>query len=162
MTLPVLPHSTRQQVFTALMNFLQSTVPAPADPVTGNSIPFQTYSQIWEHWTQVPDTRQPAMYLRRGPQTFTQKTAYGVTKLHFRCTVWVYFRTDGYRIGNVYPDQLTDNFIDGFEQAFQTLPGTTLTLSGTVFRCWIDGPVFSDPGLSDKQGVIVVPLSIQL
>jgi hypothetical protein len=159
-----LPHSTRQQVFTALMNYVQIYVPAPTNPITNKVIPYVTYSQLWESWTDVPPANQPAIFLRRGPQLFESKHAFGVTKLSFKCSLWIYFRTDGFKINPYYPDQVTDPLIDGIEQAFQSLTPTPQrnTLNNTVYHCWVEGQVFSDPGLVDDQGVIVVPINILL
>jgi hypothetical protein len=156
-----LPHTPRNTVFTALFNFLKTTVPAPVDPNSGKSVLFVTYSQLLKQWTDVNSANQPAMFLHRGPQSFEQKHVFGLTKFVWKVTVWVYFRVDGYKIDPSYPDQLTDSFIDGFEQAFQSAPLINRqTLNGNVYHCFIDGQVVSDPGLTDGQAVIVVPLTI--
>lgn len=168
MALNPLPHATRQQVFAALMTFLQNTVPPVTDPTNNKSYPWQQFSQLWKQWDQVPPAQQPALFLRRGPQEFLRKRAYGVERLQLRCSIWIYFRTDEFQVDPYYPDMLVDQFIDGLEQAFQVNLPNRLTLgklsSGAdiVFDCWIDGQVFSDPGLADNQAVIVAPISILL
>lgn len=156
-----LAHSTRQVVFNTLFQYLQNC-PSPTN------VPWKTFSQSLEQWDAVSAANQPAMYLRRGPQIAVQKAAFGVTKWVFKVTVWVYFRTENVKTTNTYPDQLTDQFMDAFEQLFQvqTQPAPfTLSinnLGGVCKNCWIDGMAFSDPGLTDNQAVIVIPLSIEL
>lgn len=150
-----LPHPTRREIFTALFNWLRQIPPPAGAPA------WKTFSQAVKHWDDVPATDQPALFLQRGLETLEQKT-FGVTKIHFRALVWIYFRTDGLKTQNTYPDQITDPVLDSIEQLFQTLPplATRLTLGGTVYHCWIDGTIASEPGLMDNQAVIVVPISI--
>jgi hypothetical protein len=160
---PLLPlqHATRQQVFDTLFAYLKNC-PSPA------GVPWKTFSQALAQWDNVPAADQPAMFLRRGAQIAEQKHAFGVTKWVFKANVWVYFRTENWSTQYRYPDQLTDQFLDGFEQLFQiqTQPAPfTLSnnnLLGIVKNVWIDGMLFSDPGLVDNQAVIVIPLSIEL
>jgi len=155
-----LAHTTRQKVFDTLFAYL-GNCPSP----TG--VPWATRSQSLAQWDNVPASNQPAMFLRRGPQTAKQ-IAFGVTKWVFRATVWVYFRTENVSTPGSYPDQLTDQFLDAFEQLFQiqTQPApftlSSNNLEGLVKNVWIDGMLFSDPGLTDSQAVIVIPLSIEL
>jgi hypothetical protein len=163
LTQPLQPlqHATRQTVFNTLLAYLKNC-PSP----TG--VPWKLFSQSLMQWDEVPAANQPAMFLRRGPQVAEQKHAFGVTKWVFKVTVWVYFRTENVSTENTYPDQLTDQFLDAFERLFQiqTQPAPfTLSnnnLEGIVKNAWIDGMVFSDPGLTDSQAVIVIPLSIEL
>lgn len=151
-----LPHAGRSQVFSALFNLLK-TVPAPQ----GYSWKMQTQDLV--SWNNVDATSQPALFLHRGPQLSEQKQAFGVTKLHWRATAWVYYRTDGLHGNGTYPDTFADAILDNFEQTFQTDPmNGRLTLGGLVWHCWLDGMVTWDPGLLDNQGVLVVPISILL
>ena len=157
MTIPFpLPHATRQQVFTALFNFIKNIPP----PVGQKWVSF---SQNLVSWDDVPPAQQPAVFLHRLVQTAKQEHRFGVTKWHWTATIWIYFRSDGYRTTNTYPDQVTDPLLDSIEQLFQTDPANgQLTLGGLVYHCWIDGTIYSDPGLVDNQAVIVVPISILL
>jgi len=151
-----LPHATRQQVFTALFNFL-TNLPAP----TGTR--WNTQSQYLTLWDDVPQANQPAWFLYRGPQNFTQKHVFGVQKLLWRVSIFIYFRTDGYKSQNFYPDQITDQILDNLEQLFQTeARDGRQTLGGTVWHCWIEGNIVTDPGLVDGQAVIVCPINILL
>lgn len=149
-----LPHATRNQVFTALFNFIRQ-LPAPPNQK------WVTFSQRLKSWDDTPPVEQPAVFLHRLLQTATQNHAYGVTKWHWKATIWIYFRTESYQTDNTYPDQVTDPFIDSIEQLFQTEPGAgALTLGDLVKHCWIDGDIYSDPGLEDYQAVIIIPISI--
>ena len=148
-------HATRNAVFTALFEYLKSHVTPP----TGNS--WKTASQHLVQWDDVNHAQQPAIFLHRGPQIATQTHAFGVTKWVWKATVWVYFRTDGLKTTSTYPSQLTDQFLDNLEFAFQTEPLVgRFTLGDLVEHCWIDGGCFADSGLIDGQAVIVIPLSI--
>jgi hypothetical protein len=151
-----LPHAGRAAVFTALFNFL--TYLPPPTGMTWN-----TQSQYLQIWDDVPAANQPAMFLYRGPQNFEQKHVFGVTKLHWKASVWIYYRVDGYKTKNTYPDQITDQILDNLEQLFQTSPvDFRQTLGGLVYHCWIDGNVVFDPGIVDGQAVIVAPISLLL
>lgn len=151
-----LPHATRSQVFNALFAFIQQVLPP-------NGGTWRTFSQMLQDWDDTPPANQPAIYLHRGPNTFEQKHSFGVTKLSLRASVWVYFRTDGLKTANTYPDQLTDDYLDKFEQLFQTDPlSGPLTLGGLVHHCWIDGTVVFDSGVNDNQAIIVIPITILL
>src|SRR5215472_16661648 len=151
-----LPHPGRATVFNALFNFIVNTPP----PVGSD---WKTTSQWLRHWNDVAPEQQPALFLHRWPQVSEQKHAFGVTKWAWKAAIIVYYRTDGYRSATAYPDQLTDRFLDDLEQTFQTVPLLTRqTLGGLVWNVWLDGNVYSDPGLLDGQSVIVAPLTILL
>lgn len=151
-----LPHSTRQQVFTSLFNLIKQLPPPPGQK-------WASFSQNLVSWDDVPPENQPAVFLHRLTQTAKQTHAFGVTGWHWTATIWIYFRSDSYRTQNTYPDQVTDPVLDSVEQLFQTEPGDVrLTLGGLVHHCWIDGTIYSDPGLVDNQAVIVIPISILL
>ena len=155
-TLQPLPHATRSQVFTALFTYLQ-TIPSP----TGQSWGY--VSQYPKIWDEVDAANQPALMLHRGPQIFESKHRFGVTKLQFRANIWIYFRTDNLKTKSTYPDQLTDQFLDNFEQYFQTdAADGRFTLGGLVWHAWIDGSVIFDSGINDNQAIILIPLSILL
>lgn len=148
-----LDHNTRSAVFTALFNLLQTT-----PPPTGKT--WKTFSQALISWEQIDSDRQPAMFLHRGPQSASQKTAYDVTKWIWKATVWVYFRTDGLNTVNTYPDQLTDQIIDNIEQVMR--PAVTngqQTLGGACYHAFIEGTIVWDT-FTDGQAVIVVPITI--
>ena|ERR1051325_8010179 len=150
-----LPHATRKEAFTALFEFIKK-IPSP------DKQQWKLFSQFLVDWDQVPAANQPAIFMHRGPQRQTQPNANGITKIHWKVTVWIYFRTDGFRTVNTYPDELSDEFLDAVEQLFQTNPPLDgrLTLGGTVYHCWIDGDMFFDAGVVDGQGVAIIPLSI--
>lgn len=150
-----LPHATRNQVFEALFTLVKTITPPG-----GRS--WALTSQWFRMWDTLNEGDQPALFLVRGPQTSEQKHAFGVTKLHWKANLWIYYRTDGYKTQNTYPDQLTDPLLDSIEQTFQTDPNVgRLTLGDLVWHCWIDGTIFWEPGLdTDNQAVLVVPISI--
>ena len=149
-----LPHATRNQVFSALFNLLL-TLPSP----TGQS--WGLTSQMVQHWEDVPPGNQPALFLHRTVQISSQQHAYGVSKQEWRSLVWIYYRVDGYKTANWYPDQLTDQFLDSMEQLFLPSPsGKPQTLGGLVTTVFIDGQATFDSGILDGQAVIVVPLSL--
>lgn len=164
-----LPHASRNVVFTALYNYLVTNVTPPPGFTKWN-----TTSQFLKQWDQVPNASQPAMYLYRGPQTAIQTKAFGIIRHEWKVTVWVYYRTDGFQTTNTYPDQLTDVILDNFEQAFQTDPLAKRTTLGTYINstngntedicqeCYINGTVYYDSGLSDGQGLAIIPVSILL
>lgn len=150
-----LPHAKRSEVFNALFNLIKTVAP-PAGTSWG------TQSQSLVIWDEVSAASQPALFLHRGPQTAEQTRAFGVTKWHWKATIWIYYRVDGLKNSTtMYPDQLTDQFIDNFEQTFQTDPLVgPLTLGGLVYHCWIDGSIFTENGINDGQAIILIPISI--
>lgn len=156
MALQPLLHATRNQVFTALFNLLQ-TLPAPP-----GSTSWKTFTQTILEPDDVPQTNQPALILCRGPQNFSQK-AYGVTKITWRCFFLIYFRSDNLKTVNTYPDQVTDPVLDSIEQLFQPQGNDqAFTLGGLVQNCWLDGMAVADPGIVDGQAIILCPVSITL
>lgn len=156
MALFPLPHATRSQVFTALFSLIKQLPPPPG-------MKWQRFSQNLKSWDDTPSEEQPCCFLHRLTQTAEQKHAFGVTRWHWTATIWIYFRSDGYKTETTYPDQITDPIIDSIEQLFQTEPlDGRLTLGNLVHHVWIDGTIYSDPGLEDGQAVIIVPISILL
>jgi hypothetical protein len=161
-----LPHATRSQVFQALFNLIVK-IPPPVGKT------WNTQSQHLVDWDQVPGDKQPAIFLHRGPQTLSQKT-FGVTKLQLRASIWIYYSVAGLKTSSTYPDQLTDPFLDTIELTFQTDPLNGRLTLGTyvdpttgrteplVYHCWVDGTIYCDPGLTDDQAFIIVPISILL
>lgn len=151
-----LTHATRNQVFTSLFNFL-GFLPPP------QGMTWNTISQYFQIWDDVVAANQPAIFLYRGPQNFTSKHVFGVTKLLWRVSIFIYFRADGFKTRNTYPDQITDQICDSLEQLFQTSTRDgRQTLGGTVWHCWIEGNIVTDPGIVDGQAIVVCPLSIIL
>ena len=152
-----LPHSKRSEVYNALFSFLKQ-IPTP------DNTPWMTFSQAIRHWDDVTAAEQPALFLTRQLEVMTQKSGYGVTKLELHTLVWIYFRADGMKTVDTYPDQYIDPLKDAIEQLFQTLPprGGQLTLGGTCQHCWINGSVYSENGLEDATGqaVVVFPVSV--
>lgn len=156
---PLLPlsHATRAVLYNALFSYMKR-IPAPA------GLQWKTFSQAIKHWDAVPKENQPAMFLERQLETWTQTKAYGVTKFELHPTIWIYFRADGLNTQNTYPDMYIDPLKDAIEQLFQTLPalGGRLTLGGVCQHCFINGIIASDPGLQDASGqaVVRVPITI--
>lgn len=150
-----LPHAKRADVFNALFTFIQQIAP----PVGQK---WQMFTQWVRMWDEVDPTNQPCIILHRGPQQAEQKHAFGVTRWAWKASLLIYYRVDGYKTSNTYPDQVTDPLLDSIEQCFQVEPPNRLTLGGLVHHCWIDGTIYHDPGLADNQAVILVPLTILL
>ena len=152
-----LPHPPRSVIYNALFSFLQQ-IPAPGGTA------WNTFSQAIRHWDDVTAAEQPALFLTRQLEMQTQKTGYGVTKIEFHSLVWIYFRADGMKTVDTYPDQYIDPLKDAIEQLFQTNPpsGGRLTLGGNCQHCWINGSIYSENGLEDASGqaVVVFPVSI--
>jgi len=154
MALQKLQHATRQQIFTALYNLVQ-TLPAPPGSTRWNTV-----TQEIKEWDAYSAAQQPVLTLARGAQNFQLK-AVGTTRLQWRLALLIYFRTEGYQTSNSYPDQITDPVLDSIEQLFTpVMANQYFTLGGLVQNCWIDGNVYSDPGIVDSQAIVLVPISI--
>lgn len=154
-TLFPLPHTSRQQVFTALFNVVKS-IPPP----TGTT--WQTFTQHLKSFDDFPPEQQPAFTLYRMHQIADQKT-FGVTRWQWKAALIIFYRIDAYQCpqGQAFPEVLVDNFIDAVEQRFQTDPlNNRFTLGGLVYHCWIDGAIAFDSGIVDNQAIIVIPLTI--
>lgn len=148
-----LQHATRQEVFNALYQFLLN-LPAPP------GMQWNTTGQYLKIWDDIPADAQPAWFLYRGPQSFEQKHVFGVTKLHWRAAIWIYFRTSGC---NIAADNAIDQILDNLEKLFQGGQlDNRVTLNNLVWHCWLDGSAVFDAGLVDGQAVLVCPISILL
>lgn len=161
-TLPLapLPHAGRNQVFTALFNLLSTTAP----PIGQQWVTKSQRVRLWSDAGGQP-ANQPALFMQRGPQIAESKHVFGVTKWQWKAMVWVFYQVGGLKTDDdsTYPDQLTDQFLDNFEQIMQTDPlDGRQTLGGLVYHVWIDGTIFTEAGIEDGQAFILIPLSILL
>lgn len=156
-TLPKAPlsHASRNQVFTALFDLLKTTTPP-----TGQI--WRTTSQHLRLWDSVDKGAQPALFLQRGPQVAAQNSTRGATRWQWNCWAWIYYQVGGLKNSQtLYPDQLTDQFLDNIEQVLATDPiDGPRTLGGLVQHVWINGTIFTEAGIEDDQAFMIIPISI--
>ena len=145
--------SAREDVFNALFALLKTATP----PV---SLTWGLVGRRLQHWDNVPPADQPCLFLQAGPQNASQPT-WGLPTWKLQAQVFIYFRCDGSVSQDYPPDTLVNGFIDAIETAVAPqVQGDLQTLGGLVTHCYINGEIMFDSGISDQQGVIVIPIEI--
>lgn len=149
---------SREQIATMLLGLLKSmTFGAPINGQTA----WVTIGRRLRLWGDTPPDQQPAAFL----VTHTEDDAYrnlGVVRRREDFRVWCYFRTDD---PGIVGDSYINVLLEAFESTFLTPdnPSTNSnTLAGLVYWVRIEGRVFKDPGDIDKQGLLLVPLIVEM
>lgn len=149
-----MPQCSREAAFTALFNLLGTAIP----PI--NSGQWSLTGRKLVDWDSVATASQPAFFLHEGIQTTTEET-FALPQYVWQSQLWIYFRADGSDSQDTPPDTIVNGFLDAFDKVMLApYPGNRQTLGGLVYHCRIQGTTAFDSGLSDGQGVILVPIEI--
>jgi len=130
----------REQIFSALAKRLEA--------VQG----IETFSRRLKHWSDVPASNQPALYMTQGNQTVTVDGRGMPPKRNLPVKLYLYSQNDD--------PALQNDLLDAIEKALEPVGEETLTLGGLVSHCRIEGEIETDEGMLDTQAVAVIPISI--
>lgn len=153
---------SREQVFSALFA-LAAPIQWLPDPTATAAIGFKVTSRRIKLFSDVPPTQQPWLGQAEHDEESAQRT-----NLPYRRTwksQWIIYHSAG-NDPKATPSIMTNQIIDAIEEALGPKPGDPgfldrrNTLSGLVYKCFIDGKIFKDPGDIDKQAMIVVPITL--
>jgi hypothetical protein len=121
------------------------------------------------HWSDVPATQQPALFVVQGAEQAVQKKGFP-TKWLLNPKIWVYVNTnDDPNIGiqsilnsDVTPATLLNPILDLIESTFPWMEDTSgmTALGGLASHCWISGTIETFEGLLGPQEVAIVPVEI--
>jgi len=147
--------SSREAVLSALFAKFSSVVFSSS--VRGHT-GFATVSRRLKHWSDVPKSERPAMFMVCHGETPTYRAENMPAYLKFSIKLFIYI--DGSDKSSV-PDTDISVILDAVDAALKPGPGEQrLSLGGLVSHCRVDGDVLRDPGDMDDDGIIIVPISV--
>lgn len=141
--------TTREQAMTTLFTGFQAAVSA---------VNWKTITRRLSLWGDVPAGEQPYLCMAEHGEEYIPVKP-GDPRVLCLNVLFVMYITA--------PDSTTpcSPIVNDLMEAIDTFfvaDGThgRFTLGGLVYRCWIEGKVFKDPGDIDGQGMITVPVRI--
>lgn len=159
---------TREEVFKALFAKVDLVTWSNADAghqiYTGRT--FITKSRRLKLFNEVPATQQPSCMQAEHADNVTQ-----VTNMPYKqiwTADWFIYQCTG-NDPKATPTIENNLIIDACFEALRPRiePGVSWdpgnprqTLGGLVYHCYINGEIFKDPGDIDKQGMIVIPITM--
>lgn len=106
-------------------------------------------------------TAQPALYQVEHNEMMRQqgRGIPGAVTLKVSAVGYAYCANDS-DIGGTF----INNMVTGLEQALKSdiVGDNVCTLGGLVYKCWIEGETFKEPGDLDKQAMFVLPILISV
>jgi len=140
----------REQVLEALLShFKQNLAPL-----------FKTFSRKLKMWDQVPHEDQPAFFLTAHEEDHRRTQRGTPRNMDMMGHIYIYARIQDGEVG----DQVVNKLLEAVEAAFTPdggqQAGTTFTIDGRVYNCWIEGRVLREPGDLDGQALIMIPVNI--
>jgi len=115
----------------------------------------ETFSRQLKHWSDVPISSQPALYMAQGNQTVSLEGRGMPPKRSLPVKLYLYSQNDD--------PALQNDLLDAIENALEPDRNhgeTTLTLGGLASHCRIEGEIETDEGLLGSQAVAIIPVSI--
>jgi hypothetical protein len=117
-----------------------------------------TASRRLQHWTDVPETSQPALFQSQKSEHQIPRKGFPA-KVILQCEIYLYVNS-----GNdlsVAPSPQMNSFMDAIEAALAPAVADGFqTLNGTVSHCWIEGEVITDEGNLGPQAISIIPVNI--
>ena len=153
----MLTHS-REVVLNALMTLLQTTVFSL--PVRDQTT-FVVTSRRLMHWSDVPKTSRPALFLTCHEEETTWRSEYVPVYQKLSTKVFIYLDTEE-KSTTYTPDTDISVILDAIDVVLSPIVTPAQTLGGLVSHCRVDGPILRDPGDMDGDGMIIIPIAITL
>jgi hypothetical protein len=121
--------------------------------------PFNHMSRKLKLWDEVPPEMQPALYMVEHGER-PRSVGLGLPRrAEWEVMLFIYARADtDDLIGSI----ILNNLIDAVEDVLQinNQMDNNLTLSGQVYRIWVEGQVRKDPGDLEGQALALYPIRI--
>lgn len=136
---------TREPIYAALFARLQA--------VSG----FRTISRRLKHWTDVPASMQPALYLVQRHEVLSGISGQ-LVRYDLEADVYLYANTADQ---SSTPSQILNPLLDAVEATLQPDYTGKQTLGGLVQHCWIEGSIETDEGVLGDQAVAIIPIKIK-
>ena len=150
--------ATRAQVMSAVLSLVQGMTFSA--PVNGQTT-WQTTSQRLRLWNAVAPEAQPAAFLVTHRE-MDEYRGLGLLRRRLELGIWCYSRTDDpATIGATDLDVMMKAFEAAFNVVDHNSSGSN-TLGGLVYWCRIEGRIFKDPGDTDGQTLMIVPLVVEM
>jgi hypothetical protein len=148
---------SRETVLNALLNLLKNVTFSAG--VSGKTS-FVTTSRRVRHWSDVPKSARPALFMACHAEQPTYRNEHTVAYNKLSVKLFVYLDTSDRAFT---PDTDVSVVLDAIDVALAPSPGPQVqTLGGLVSHCRVEGEVLRDPGDLDGDGIIIIPISINL
>lgn len=120
---------------------------------------FVTASRKLRHWSDVPASEQPAIFVvQRNELVVTTPGLPSVWRLH--CDVYLYGNTNGDPVLN--PSSILNPLLDATVALIAPNVMTNKqTLGELVQHAWVEGEIVTDEGLLGDQAVCVIPIMMK-
>ena len=117
-----------------------------------------TWSRRLEHWSDVPPSKQPALYQIQRHED--PKTVRGIpTTWHLSVDLYIYVNSG--LDPDAVPSLILNPILDAIETALAPDPASGFqTLGGLVSHAWISGRIETSEGALGAQEVAIVPIEI--
>ena len=137
----------REAIYIALFN----KISAVAD--------FKIASRRLRIWNQISPPDKPCLFMRQKEDTYDQQRS-RPSKITLNVEIYIY--TDAGLDPNTIPATQMNTILDDIDTALSpdNLVDHVQTLGGLVSHCWIDGPILTDTGELDGDGIAVIPIKI--
>ena len=113
----------------------------------------KNFSRQLKHWSDVPSSEQPALFMATVNQNVTVAGRGIPPKRSLPVKLYLYTQN--------HDPALQNDMLDAIEAALEPPEGEAVqTLGGLVSHCWIEGEIETDEGLLGEQAVAIIPISI--
>jgi len=152
--------ASREDLLNAILTRIQ--LMSFDQPINGQ-ITWVTTSRRLRLWSDVPSDSQPAAFLVEHEEHDEWRNL-GAERRRLNPRIWCYFRTDD---PTIWGGSLINVMLEAFEAQFgmsvqQNFSTGQVTLDGQAYFVRIEGRVFKDPGDIDNQGLLIVPLVVEM
>ncbi len=142
---------SRELVYNALLALFWSGTPGT----------FNYGSRKFQHWSEVSDNLQPAVFVRAMDQNASQSYDWGLTKWTLHAQIYIYCKHSPSQ--GTIPGTPLMNLLDYVDAQLQPkLQGSLQNLGLPINNCFIDGNIVIDEGSlpQDTQCIAMVPVTI--
>lgn len=157
--------ANREEISDALLARLQSatfSTPLGVNSATtwANNNPT---ARRFKLFSDVGINDQPALFLVAHDEETTQKGPGIPSRRSLMYSAICYCRAEQGDVGDTFINVM----LTAIEQVLAPQPGFDIatniqTLGGLVYKCWIKGKIFRDPGDIDNQAMLIVPIEVML
>lgn len=136
--------TNREAIYTALATLLAG-------------IPGLTVSRRLKHWSDVPKSQQPALFIAQRTETAATQSGQP-TRWTLHCDLYLYCHSAD---AAVPPISVANGILDQITAALAMNDALgRQTLGGLVQYCRIQGAIQTDEGVLDDQSVCIIPVEM--